>query len=311
MNRLKVTCYLACLALFLMFFGGLVGQPVALALAEATVDLDSPAPGQEAQPDEEEEIELNCKYPKLSSYAGSYFAFDIELNYKGGEDSRLFDIQVDVPTGFTYSIGPGYGEGTEIAAVRLDPEKSYGETIKVTVRSYVWLVPEPGTYPIIVEVSSGDLKNSIDLEATVTAKYDLELETTTGRLNAEATAGKDNYSTIVIINTGTADLDNVIFESKIKGRPSGWSVTFTPEEIDSLSVGSSREVEINIKPARKTISGDYMVTISAEPEAKNAFGSIDVRVTVLTPTIWGWAGVGIVVLVIAGLAWMFVRLGRR
>jgi uncharacterized membrane protein len=54
-----------------------------------------------------------------------------------------------------------------------------------------------------------------------------------------------------------------------------------------------------------------MVAIAVEPESGYAFGNIDVRVTVLTPTIWGWVGIGIVVLVIAGLAVMFMRLGRR
>jgi uncharacterized membrane protein len=310
MNRLKVICYLVCMALLLMFFGGLVGQPIALALSEATVDLGSTPPGQEEQP--HEEVELNCKYPKLSSYAGTYFAYDIEVTYKGGEEPRLFDLHVNVPAGFNYSIGAGYGqEGTEIAAVRLDPTRTYAETIKVTVRPYIWLAPEPGEYAVTVEASSGELKDSIELTAIVTAKYDLELETSTGRLNAEATAGQDNYSSIVITNTGSADLENINFESEIKGRPSGWSVTFSPEEIDSLPLGGSREVEVNIKPARKTISGDYMMTISSEPESKYAFDSIDIRVTVLTPTIWGWVGVGIVVLVIVGLAWMFIRLGRR
>ena len=311
MNGLKATCYLVCVALLLMLFGGLVAQPIAFALSEATVDLGSPPPGQEAQPNEEEEIELNCKYPKLSSYAGTYFAYDIQLSYKGGEEPRLFDLQVDVPAGFNYSIGAGYGEGTEITAIRLDPEKTYGETIKVTVRPYLWLVPEPGEYPVTVEASSGEIKDSIELTATVTANYDLELQTSTGRLNAEATAGQDNYSSIVITNTGSGDLENISFESEIRGRPSGWSLTFDPDEIESLPVGGSREVEVNIKPARKTISGDYMVTISCEPESKYAFDNIDIRVTVLTPTIWGWVGVGIVVLVIAGLAWMFIRLGRR
>jgi uncharacterized membrane protein len=76
-------------------------------------------------------------------------------------------------------------------------------------------------------------------------------------------------------------------------------------------VGSTHEVQVDIKPAKKSISGDYMVTISAQPQAKNAFGAFDLRVTVLTPTIWGWVGVAIVVLVIAGLAYMFMRFGRR
>ena len=309
MNGLKANCCLACLALLVMIFGGLVAQPIVLALPEGSAALSPAQPGQESQP--EEEIELNCKYPVLSSYAGSYFAYDVELNYIGGEEQRVFDLRVDVPDGFTYSIGQSYGDGSEIAAIRLDPQKAYGETIKITVRSYVWRVPEPREYPVTVRVSSGDLEGSIELKAIVTAKYDLDLETVTGRLNTEATSGEDNYFAISIINTGTAELEKLGFSSMVKGKPSGWSVTFSPEEIDSLPVGSTREVEVNIKPARKTISGDYMVMLSAEPEDERAFGSIDIRVTVLTPTIWGWVGVGIVVLVIAGLAVMFWRLGRR
>jgi len=309
MNRFKANCYLVCLALLLMVVGGLVAQPIVLALPEGSAALPPSPLGQESHP--EEKIELNCKYPVLSGYAGVYFAYDVELNYIGGEEQRLFDLRVDVPDGFTYSIGRSYGDGSEIAAIRLDPETAYGETIKITVRSYVWRVPEPGEYPVTVHVSSGDLEGSIELKAIVTAKYDLELEPATGRLNTEATSGEDNYFSISIINTGTAELEKLSFSSKVKGNPSGWSVTFNPEEIDSLPVGSMREVEVNIKPARKTIAGDYMVTLSAEPEDELAFGSVDIRVTVLTPTIWGWVGVGIVVLVIAGLAVMFWRLGRR
>ena len=309
MNRLKVTCCVSCLILLLMIFSGLVTQPVALAVSEEIISPSSLLPGQGSPPDEE--IELDCKYPALSSYAGTYFAYTIELLYKGGEEPRVFDLRAKVPEGFNYSIAPGYGEGSEIAAIRLDPAKTYAETINVTVRPYVWLVPEPGDYAITVEASSGDIKNSIELKAIVTAKYDLYLAPSTGRFNTKVTAGNDNYFSIVITNSGSAELENVIFDSRITGRPSGWSVTFTPDKIDSLLVGVSREVEVNIKPPQKTIAGDYMINISAEPESKNAFGGMDIRMTVLTPTVWGWVGVGIVVLVIIGLAVMFMRLGRR
>jgi uncharacterized membrane protein len=38
---------------------------------------------------------------------------------------------------------------------------------------------------------------------------------------------------------------------------------------------------------------------------------MQVRVTVLTPSIWGWVGIIIIVVVIVGLALLFMRLGRR
>jgi uncharacterized membrane protein len=35
------------------------------------------------------------------------------------------------------------------------------------------------------------------------------------------------------------------------------------------------------------------------------------RVTVETPTIWGWVGVIIIIIVVAGLIGIFMRFGRR
>jgi uncharacterized membrane protein len=310
MSRFKAGYYLACAALLLMVVGGLVAATVTSAMSDTRLNLPSPSSGQQSPGPEE--VTLTCQYPVLSSPTGTtYFTYSIELQYKGDKEPRVFDLQVKVPSNFDYSITSSYGEGTAIAAIRLDPAKTYPDTIKVTVRPAMWVVPEPGEYPITVEAASGEIKGSIELKAIITAKYEIELTSSTGRLNTTATAGKDNYFTILVTNTGSADLQKVNFSSKIAGTPPGWSITFDPQDIDVLPVGAEREIQVNIKPARKTISGDYMVAISASPESGYAFSNIDVRVTVLTPTIWGWVGIGIVVLVIAGLAVMFMRLGRR
>lgn len=311
MSKLKAICYVFCLALLLTMVGGMVSQSVALAVSDGTPELALPMLAQESSPDEE--VELTCQYPAAKGRAGTSFTYEVELLYKGGEAPRYFEFQVDIPDKFTASITQGgYSSGSaEIPGLMLDPQKSYAEKIKLTVNSYAWLPPEPGEYDITLELRAGEVKGDIELKAIVTEKPDLELTTVDGRLNTEATADEDNYLSMVISNTGSAELKKITFSSSIRGTPPGWSVTFDPEEIDSLAIGSTREVEVNIKPARKTIAGDYMITISAEPESKDAYDSLEVRTTVLTPTIWGWLGVVIVVLVIAGLAVMFMRLGRR
>lgn len=310
MSKLRVTCYLVCLALLFMICGAFVTQPVVLAVSEGITKSYSLPPEQTSP--ESEAVKLTCQYPVLSSYAGTVFTYSIDLAYTGGKEPRVFDLKVDIPDGFNYSITPSYGESSsEIAAIRLDPTKTYPDTIKVTVRPYIWLTPKPGEYAVTVNASSGKISDSIQLKAIVTAKYDIDLKSATGRLNTEATAGKDNYFTVVVTNTGSAVLDNITLSSKAADRPSGWSVDFKPEKVDSLPVGSSKEVEVNIKPQSKTIAGDYMVPIEVEPESRTAWAKLDIRVTVMTPTIWGWVGVGIVVVVIVGLAVMFMRLGRR
>jgi len=308
MRRFKLTYWLACIVMLCAMFGGLLIHSVAQALPDTgkqpvLMSLNQASLGTE-------KITLTCQYPAISSYAGSYFSYTIDLLYTGGKEQRVFDLQAKVPDGFNYSITPSYGSSSQIESIRLDPSKTYPDSLSVTVSPNSWQAAQPGEYPITVSASSGDIKASIDLKAIVTAKYDLTLKTSTGLLNTNATSGDDNYLTISVVNTGTADLEKIEFSSKTSS-PSGWSITFDPKQIDLLPVGDTREVQVDIKPAKKSISGDYLVTISAQPQAKNAFGSFDLRVTVLTPTIWGWVGVAIVVLVIAGLAYMFMRFGRR
>ena len=66
-----------------------------------------------------------------------------------------------------------------------------------------------------------------------------------------------------------------------------------------------------IKPPRTgAIAGDYNILLSANSEDYTP-DSLRIRVTVLTPGIWGWISIIIVVVVIAGLGVLFWRLGRR
>lgn len=258
-----------------------------------------------------EKIELTCQYPVLSSYAGVNYSYSISVLYTGGKDPKTFDLKATVPQGFNYTISPGYGEGSEIRAVRLEPAKGYPETIKLTVSPYIWKVPAPGTYPIEFEVSSGDLKSTISLKAIVTANFDMKITTPDGRLNTEATAGQESNFTVTVTNSGSGDLEKVTVSSLAKDHPNGWTVTCKPDKIDTLKAGETKEIQVTLKPSEKTISGDYMVTVEAEPEGRYAFSNLQIRVTVLTPTIWGWVGVGIVALVIIALAVIFIRFGRR
>ncbi len=307
MKILKKIGYVTCLALLLAMVIGLVAQPVAAASKEP-VSVSYQYPAQEKP---QEKIELSCKYPALSGAAGSSYEFEISLLYTGGDKARDFELRATAPNGFTYQISRTYGGGANIDVVQLDPTKAYPETIKVTVVPYSWLALTPGEYKITVEAASGKITGSIELKAVVTAVYKFNLEPPQGLLNTQVTAGKDNYLSCKVTNTGTVALDKINFSESVRGGPSGWSVTFDPKTIDSLPVDGEREVQVNIKPPEKTIAGDYQINIKATTESNNASNNFDLRVTVLTPTIWGWVGIAIVVIVIIGLVAMFWRLGRR
>ena len=199
----------------------------------------------------------------------------------------------------------------EIPAVEIGPSEfsPTTEKVKVEVVPLPWKLPAPGEYVVTFEVTAGELKQSIELTAVVTAVYEFSMNTATGRLDTEVTAGEDTHLSIELVNSGTAAIENITFSSS---KPEGWDITFNPEKVDSLEAELTQEVDVVINPPRKTIAGDYMVTMSAV--SREIFVSpreFDLRVTALTPTIWGWVGILIVLAVIAGVAVMFRRLGRR
>ena len=294
MNRLKVACLLVSLVLSLAISGALIDQQTVVA--------------------QEEKIELTAKYPIMPGPADISFAFDVELMYSGGKEPLTFELSAERPQGWTVSIQESY-QGVGISAIRLDPTKTYAETIQVVAIGPYWLSPEPGDYTITLRAGAGEIKGSVDLTARVTARYDFFVKTEDERLNIKATAGKESRLTVIITNLGTAPLNQITFRSVKPTAIAGeaWSVTFNPDKIENLNPWDEREVEVVIKPPPKTIAGDYMTTLefNSDPQTSIEPPALEIRVTVGTSTKWGWIGAGIVIAVIVGLLVGFRQLGRR
>ena len=227
------------------------------------------------------------------------------MNYTGSEALR-FDLSVTGPPSWTTYITPSYPKDQMIGDILLEPGQTSGNKISVYTAPPSWLLPEPGEYQITVEVSSGEIKGTLSLTAVVTAKYGMSLVTPDGLLSTKATAGKDNYFSVVMNNTGSAPIDNITLSVQ---KPTGWAVLLSPEKIDSLAAGTSQTIDVNIKPPSKTIAGDYGLLISANAMQKSV--DINIRVTAEAPSIWGWVGVVIILLVIAGVGFVFMRFSRR
>ena len=80
-------------------------------------------------------------------------------------------------------------------------------------------------------------------------------------------------------------------------------------QLEAARRGDLKQVEVAITSAEQALVGDYSVSLAVEGEKTTK--DVELRVTVQASTVWGWLGIGIIVLVIAGLVFMFVRLGRR
>ncbi|MFZ3386342.1 MAG: NEW3 domain-containing protein [Candidatus Hydromicrobium sp.] len=259
-----------------------------------------------------EELIFDTTLPKIQAKEGETFIFNFGVIYMEGDEpfgieegksEKTFDITVDYPTGWIAAVASG---STEVPAINL----KFNSRESLMLIAIPLVQQEPGEYELKATFKSaveGDtLEGSIDFTAVITATYEISLTTKTGILSTELTSGKDNHYKLIVTNNSSTSVENITLSST---EPEGWQVNFDKKTIESIEAGANMEIDAVINPPEKTIAGDYMLTFSASSENSNS--SIDLRATVETPTIWGIVGIGIIVVVIIGVAVIFARLGRR
>ena len=183
-----------------------------------------------------------------------------------------------------------------------DPESSKGLTIAVTPPQDV----EKGTYTIPCTATSANETLNLDLNVEITGTYGVSVSTPTGNLSFDAYANDEKSVTLSIANTGNVDLENLNLTSSA---PTDWDVTFSESTIDLLEAGATKEITAYVTPNSDSITGDYVTTISIKNDETSA--SADFRVSVKTRTSWGIFAGGIIVVLLAVLAWIFKKFGRR
>jgi uncharacterized membrane protein len=158
-----------------------------------------------------------------------------------------------------------------------------------------------------VQAQGGEVQAALDLTAELTGQQDLTVTTPDGRLSGQAYVGQVTPLKLIVQNNGSAAAHNVQLSAT---QPAGWKVEFDPKQLTEVPAGKQVEVTANIQPAEQAIAGDYVVNLRATPQDGPAKPA-DFRITVLTSTMWGMVGIGLiaVAVVVVGLAVM--RFGRR
>lgn len=247
-----------------------------------------------------EGIKITTSYPVLQGPTGAKFEFSLEVENRLDKDT-IFNLISKGPENWEINFKPAY-EQKFISSLRLKADQS--QTMAVEVKPYPFA--KPGTYPILVKISSAEAEGEAVLKVVLTGTYNLEAGTATGLLSLNALRGNKANLSIYVRNTGSAPLNNLQF---ISFKPENWEVEFNPEKIDTLAPEQLKQVEVSITPTDQALVGDYSVGLRAE--GGRVSKTIELRVTVNASSAWGWIGIGIIVFVMAGLVFLFIRLGRR
>ncbi|HEX5451434.1 MAG TPA: NEW3 domain-containing protein, partial [Candidatus Limnocylindrales bacterium] len=165
---------------------------------------------------------------------------------------------------------------------------------------------QAGTFPVQVTAASGSSSAKSALQVEIAGAPGITLGTPNNVLNTSVTSGGSGTLQVTVTNSGTAPLTGVTLSASA---PTGWKVSFDPTTLDTLQPNDAKTVTATITPANNALAGDYSLTITGT--AGSTTDSVDIRTTVETSPLWGFIGIGIIVIVLIGLGWVFRRYGRR
>lgn len=244
------------------------------------------------------QTEFVIEQPNMQGHTDSTLTYSAELKNQTA-DEQHYSLTGQFPEGWE---GAFKVDGNSVTSVTIEPNESKNITIDVTPAENV----KADLYTIPIVASTGSTSAEIEIEADIIGKYDVELTTPDGKMSSDITAGRNKTIKLVVQNSGSVVLTDIKLDAQT---PPEWEVEFDKQTINSLEAGEEAVVEATIDTPSDTIAGDYVVNFSAK--TSEASSEATFRMSVKTSTMWGFISVGIIVLVIAGIYFVFKKYGRR
>lgn len=244
-------------------------------------------------------VVLTPEYGGLQGSADDTFPFNIDVRNDTPSEVTL-ELAGEGPLGWTVEARPS-GQA-QASTITVDAGGSGQIQVNATPPANV----TEGQYDLRVTARGPDVSVETPLIVQITGSYAMEMTTPDGRLNAAVTVGQPSQFQFILVNTGSATLNNVELSAT---PPTNWEVTFDQEVITAIEPGQTATVTATLTPATGAIAGDYQLTFRASTAETES--SMEVRSTVSPSAFGGLVGVGLILLVLAALGWVFRRFGRR
>ncbi|HEU4319893.1 MAG TPA: NEW3 domain-containing protein [Acidimicrobiia bacterium] len=245
------------------------------------------------------EVTLTPDVPGLRVPAGDTATFSVDLRNDTPADLE-FELEASGPAGWTVTAEPS----TEPQATTLQVDS--GSTATINLEAVSPVRAEAGQYPIALKATSPESEVQAQVVVEVVGSFSIEMTTSDQRLSTEVSADGPTEVPLVITNTGTAAVQLLELSAT---PPRNWEVAFSEEVVPEIGAGETVTVTATITPSDDAVAGDYVVTFRANSEQASA--DVDIRTTVNPSTLWGFVGIVLIALTLAGLAWVFRRYGRR
>jgi uncharacterized membrane protein len=246
-------------------------------------------------------LKLSTNFPALRGTSTTSFKFTVKVANDSGRDATI-NFTADLPKNFQVTFTEAYGT-QQITSIPIEAGKSKDIDASVALPRDT----PAGDYKLMLHAKSEAASADLPLGITIFGQPRLSLSGEGGRLSGDAYAGKASPLTIVVRNDGSEAAQDVQLSATA---PDGWKTSFDPKELPQLAAGKSQSVQVVFTPSARAIAGDYQTTISAN-SADGQSRSADFRITVLTSTLWGMVGIGVIAVALLVVVFAVARYGRR
>lgn len=238
--------------------------------------------------------------PTLKGTPRSSFDFKVSVKNESSAD-MLINLSAGTPSGFEATFKEGYGS-QELTSLPFKAGESKNVTISIKPSPDV----QAGRYPVPIDFVGDKAKTETTLTLDVAGQPELSLVGQNDLLSGAAYTGDQTDFPLVLRNAGSAPARDVSLSAS---EPSGWKINFEPKEFQEVAANGEQKVTALVTPPPKAIDGDYMISMTASGGGLSQ--SVNYRVTVLTSTKWGVAGVGVIGIALLVLVGAVRRFGRR
>ncbi len=246
-------------------------------------------------------LKLSTNLPALRGTASTSFKFTVTAANDSGRNATI-DFRATAPKNFQVTFTEAYGT-QEITSLPIEAGKT--KDIDATVA-----LPHDtaaGDYPLVLHAKSEAASADLPLAVTVVGQPRLSLAGEGGRLSANAYAGQSSPLTVVLRNAGSEAAHDITLTASA---PEDWKTSFEPKELTELGPDKSQSVQLSLTPSPRAIAGDYQMTVTAD-SANGQSDSENFRITVLTSTLWGMVGIGVIAIALLVVVFAVARFGRR
>jgi len=245
------------------------------------------------------EIEVISSFSEVTVEAGESVTFPLAIWNQGEADAlTIFTVPV-IPENWDVSF---ISDDLEVASIRIGAGES--ESIELIVEPPNSVAS--GTYEMGVMIESDDGgQHTLEFTIEVGGSFEIALDLST--LYTSGKIGDTVSFTAKVTNEGQTAITTLYVEADV---PDDWEATITPTQVDTLSPRSSSIFTVTVEIPSDAEAGDYLVTMQALSDQLES-DETDVRITAQASNTWGYIGVGIALVAIAGAALLFKRFKRR